>query len=264
MTDTDHSLTPRERLARIVAEETSDGRRIVQFFIKVAEGRLDNEGFKANHRMDAAKELVKIGLSEFEDYIQANASPPRRRVSKTKLTSTDAGELSPEIEEAREELARYARELTQDGRTVIRLYSEVMDGFRETENFKPHHRMAAARELLNRGFGPVSEPQPAAPSLVNASQSTPQPQAASHFQEPEPNPMREIFPPELMELIESDDPLDCPCADDGGDSCPNREGECPYYHLKFPEITEEQSQNIKDWVMAGIRRRAEALGLEDP
>ncbi len=76
MTLSNDNLTPRERLARIVAEETSDGRRIVQFFIQVADGRLDSEGFKPNHRIDAAKELVKIGLTEFEDYIQANSTPP--------------------------------------------------------------------------------------------------------------------------------------------------------------------------------------------
>ena len=70
-------ITPQQRLAQIVAEETDDGRRIVRFFVKVAEGELDSEDFKPNHRMDAAKEL-----------------------------------------------ARYARELTQDGRTVIRMYNE--------------------------------------------------------------------------------------------------------------------------------------------
>ena len=148
--DTDN-LTPQQRLANIVAEVTDDGRRVVQFFMQVAEGRLDSEGFQPNHRMDAAKELVKIGLTEFEDYIAANQSPPKRRKSRRK-----AQDISPEVEQAREELAQYARELTDDGRTVIRLYSEIMDGFRNDENFKPHHRIAAGRELLLRGFGPVS------------------------------------------------------------------------------------------------------------
>ena len=68
-------LTPRERLARIVAEETGGGRRIVTFLVQVAEGDLHDEGFQPCHRMDSAKELVKIGLTEFEDYIQANSTP---------------------------------------------------------------------------------------------------------------------------------------------------------------------------------------------
>ena len=32
------------------------------------------------------------------------------------------------------------------------MYSEVMEGERNDEGFKPHHRIAAARELIKRGF----------------------------------------------------------------------------------------------------------------
>ena len=32
------------------------------------------------------------------------------------------------------------------------MYAEVMEGDREDEGFKPHHRIAAARELIKRGF----------------------------------------------------------------------------------------------------------------
>ena len=74
MTNNDN-LTPQERLAEIVAEETDGGRRVVRFFMQVAEGELDHEGFKPNHRMDSAKELVKIGLTEFEDYINSHPAP---------------------------------------------------------------------------------------------------------------------------------------------------------------------------------------------
>ena len=164
------NLTPRERLARIVAEETGGGRRIVTFLVQVAEGELHSEGFQPCHRMDSAKELVKIGLTEFEDYVSANSTPPKPRARKT--SSPDA-DISPEIAQAREQLAEYARELTQDGRTVIRMYAEVMEGVRNDEGFKPHHRIAAARELIKRGFDetytsavpdntvtPVSEAEP--------------------------------------------------------------------------------------------------------
>ncbi len=143
------NLTPRERLAQIVAEETGDGRRIVRFLVQVTEGELHSEGFKPCHRMDSAKELVKIGLTEFSDYVRANSTPRKPRANRT--SSPDA-DISPEITQAREQLAAYARELTQDGRTVIRMYTEVMEGVREDEGFKPHHRIAAARELIKRGF----------------------------------------------------------------------------------------------------------------
>ncbi len=149
------NLTPRERLAKIVAEETGGGRRIVRFFVQVAEGELHSEGFQPCHRMDSAKELVKIGLTEFEDYIHANSTPRKPRARRTSLPDA---ELSPEIAEAREQLAKYARELTQDGRTVIKMYAEVMDGLRNDEGFKPHHRIAAARELIKRGFDEAYTP----------------------------------------------------------------------------------------------------------
>ena len=173
-------LTPRERLAKIVAEETGDGRRIVKFLVQVAEGELNSEGFQPCHRMDSARELVKIGLTEFEDYIQANSTPRKPRARRTSSPDPD---ISPEIAEAREQLAEYARELTQDGRTVIKMYAEVMEGVRNDEGFKPHHRIAAARELIKRGFDETYT-QPA-PEVRPESDTTVMPaKAGTHTSEP--------------------------------------------------------------------------------
>ncbi len=281
MTTATEILSPQQRLAQIVAEETDGGRKIVRFFRQVVEGELNHEGFQPNHRMDSAKQLVKIGLTEFQDYIDANASPPKRRKTR-KVSPND--EISPEILKAREELAQYARELTQDGRAVIQMYSEVMGGLRNDEDFKPHHRIAAGKELLLRGFGPASawpEPEPAAESqsqpepqvVVQCDHSLPEPlldyleEAVRAYEGP--NPVTEKMSPELRELVESDEPLDCQCADDYGDSCPNND-ECPYFHLEFPKYTEEEQEEIKEWALRGLRRRAEWLNAmhshpeEDP
>ncbi|MXY21176.1 MAG: hypothetical protein F4Y49_07555, partial [Dehalococcoidia bacterium] len=141
------NLTPQQRLAKIVAEETDGGRTVVRFFVQVADGELDHEGFKPNHRMDAAKELVKVGLTEFDDYIRANHAVTLRRAPRTRRETSD-----PEMEQSHQELAQYARELTDGGRTVIKLYADVMNGLLDDEGFKPHHRVAAGRELLKRGF----------------------------------------------------------------------------------------------------------------
>ena len=83
-----------------------------------------------------------------------------------------------------------------------------------------------------------------------------------------PNPLTEKMSPELREIIESDEPLDCQCADDGGGSCPNND-ECPYFHLEFPEYDEEEREEIEEWALRGLRRRAEFMGYasqseEDP
>ncbi len=290
MIDHDDNLTPQERLARIVAEETNGGRRVVQFFVKVAGGELDHEGFKPNHRMDAAKELVKIGLTEFEDYINAHPSPPKRRATKSGPAPADS-QLSPEIEEAREELAKYARELTNDGRKVVTLYSEVMDGIRNNEGFKPHHRIAAGRELLLRGFGPVSawpepvlEPQPqtepvSAP-VVAETQPQPHPtlvltptvseylsEAVEAYKRT--SPYTELLPQRILDIVDGDEPLDdCPCAideDEGREPyCPDKEGECPYYGLKWPEFTEEERERMREWTLRGLRMRAEMSGYGNP
>ena len=280
MTASTDNLTPQQRLANIVAEVTDDGRRVVQFFMQVANGELDGEGFQPNHRMDAAKELVKIGLTQFKDYIEADAAPPKPR--KPRRKAADPGDISPEVLQAREELANYARELTGDGRSVIRMYSEIMDGFRNDEGFKPHHRIAAGRELLLRGFGPVSawtQPGPA-----EEPRPQPEPRPESQFQTlPEPmldyieealrayrgpNPMEEIFSPELMDVIRSDDPVECPCSiaeREGRDiPCPENEDECPYYGLEFPKLTKEESARIEEWAADGLRIRFEMMGYASP
>ena len=290
MTTATDNLTPQERLAQIVLEETDGGRKIVRFFRQVVEGELNHEGFQPNHRMDSAKELVKIGLTEFQDYIDANASPPKRR--KTRKPSTDLNEVSPEILKAREELAQYARELTQDGRSVIKMYSEVMNGLRNDEGFQPHHRIAAGKELLLRGFGPVSAwPEPvAADSHVTAHQPDQTNHSSDNAPEPEPvlpltptvseylseaveayeeqSPLRQLLPQDILDIVDSDDPLDeCPCAiaeAEGRDiPCPENE-ECPYYGIEFPEFSEEDMERIEEHALRGLRMRAELLGYPNP
>ena len=279
-------LTPQERLAQIVLEETDGGRKIVRFFRQVVEGELNHEVFQPNHRMDSAKELVKIGLTQFQDYIDANASPPKRR--KTRKPSTDLNEISPEILQAREELAQYARELTQDGRSVIKMYSEVMDGLRNDQDFKPHHRIAAGKELLLRGFGPVSAwPEPSlADSQITAHYENQTNHSSDHAPEPEPvlpltptvseylseaveayeeqSPLRQLLPQDILDIVDGDDPLDeCPCAiaeAEGRDiPCPEND-ECPYYGIEFPEFSEEDMERIEEHALRGLRMRAELLG----
>ena len=288
MTDHYDNLTPQEQLARVVREETDGGRRVVRFFMRVAEGELDHEGFKPNHRMDSAKELVKIGLTEFEDYINSHPAPAKRRAAKSRPALDDT-QISPEIEEAREELAQYARELTDDGRTVVTLYAEIMDGIRNDEGFKPHHRIAAGRELLLRGFGPVSawpepvlEPQPQtepAPEPVAVEPQTHPtlaltPTVSEYLSEAveayeRTSPYRELLPQQVMDRIDSDEPLDdCPCAIDEEEGrepyCPEKEGECPYYGIEWPEFTEEDRERMKEWTMRGLRMRAEMFGRAHP
>ncbi len=52
-------------------------------------------------------------------------------------------------------LAEIIREETDDGRLLVRALRDIADG--RIEDTKPHHRYAAARELLARGFDKVPE-----------------------------------------------------------------------------------------------------------
>ena len=136
-------------LPTIIRDRTNDGITVVDFLIEVMQDERD--GFKICHRLDAAKLLTKYGCAckspvaerdEAIDFILDNPPEPSRR---------RAGSGASNESEFDTALAKVIRESTDDGRSVCRFLINVMDG--ELKAFKPHHRIAAARELLNRGFG---------------------------------------------------------------------------------------------------------------
>ena len=143
------STTPQEpdpepnppSLADIVRQETEDGRLIVRFLVDLMQGRLEQA--EPCHRLDAARQLLGLGLLEAQTFIDANTAPARRR---------SPAALSPCLAPAalRHELAALVREETQDGRATVRFLVDVMQG--SLAGFKPHHRLCAAKELLRRGF----------------------------------------------------------------------------------------------------------------
>ena len=245
----------------------------MRFFVSVTEG--EQKEFMPHHRMDAAKELVKIGLEEFEDYIQANA--PVKRARKAKSPATSDTEASPELQAARAELAQYAREITDGGRKTVRFYYEVMDGLRADEGFKPHHRIAAAQKLITIGFGPEAElqsgtePAPVVEARNSASgRLAPDSPPWTMYHPPLPEQeqtsdvFRELLSPELMEAIESDEPVECPCMDEDLDDdeyevCVRKEGGCPSAGLEFPEFSEDDERRIRESVRRGLDRRMEIM-----
>ena len=127
-------------LANIIQDRTNDGITIVDFLFAVMRNELD--GFKPCHRLDAAKLLVKYELDDGTAFILNNPPEPSRRRS---------GSGSPSETEFDNALAKIIRESTDDGRSVCRFLINVMQG--DLKAFGAQHRMAAARELLSRGFG---------------------------------------------------------------------------------------------------------------
>ena len=130
-------------LADIVREETDDGRLIVRFLIDVMQGLLENS--KPCHRLDAARQLLNLGFHPAQSFIDENTS-----ASPTHKNLRALGVLGVESTPLHQELAALIREETDNGRTTVRFLIDVMQG--TIQDFKPHHRLSAAKELLRRGF----------------------------------------------------------------------------------------------------------------
>ena len=157
--DNPEATTP--SLAEIVREETDDGRLIVRFLIDVMQGLLEHS--KPCHRLDAARQLLNLGFHPAQTFIDANTP-----VSPTQKNLRALGVLGVETTPLHRELAALIREETDNGRTTVRFLVDVMQG--NLPDFKPHHRLSAAKELLRRGF---DTPNPSDAGASAAEQSAP-------------------------------------------------------------------------------------------
>ena len=130
-------------LADIVREETDDGRLIVRFLIDVMQGLLEQS--KPCHQLDAARQLLNLGFQQAQTFIDTNthASSPQKKLRALRVLGVETTPLH-------RELAAIIREETDNGRTTVRFLTDVMQG--NLPDFKPHHRLSAAKELLRRGF----------------------------------------------------------------------------------------------------------------
>ena len=135
-------------LSQIIKLRTNSGRAIADFLVDVMQDRFSD--FSICHRLQAARLLTTYGNEDAPNFIADNTSDTptaRRNGSKaTRKTKFDT------------ELARVIREDTDDGRSIARFLVNVMEG--ELRTFKPHNRISAARELLNRGFGKSARTTP--------------------------------------------------------------------------------------------------------
>ena len=158
-------------LADIVREETDDGRLIVRFLIDVMQGLLEHS--KPCHRLDAARQLLTLGFHPAQSFIDANT-----HASPTQKNLRALGVLGVETTPLHRELAALIREETDNGRTTVRFLVDVMQG--NLPDFKPHHRLSAAKELLRRGFDnpvPSDAEEPAPEQSAPAEKTTKSPGA---------------------------------------------------------------------------------------
>ena len=138
---------------------TNDGHTIAKFLVNTMEG--ETNGVKVHHRLDAAKQLIKYGFSEEDSNFwgliptpeelasRSRDMEPRRELPKRKVTYLDILNF---------DIARQIRDETDDGHLMLEFLVKVMHGQQrpfidKKQRIKPADRMAAAKELLNRGFG---------------------------------------------------------------------------------------------------------------
>ena len=160
------------KLQQNIVSLTKDGHAIAQFLVNTMQG--ETPGVKVCHRMEATKHLIKYGFPDAEcettsDRLsRAGGNPEGQGEDETPVQSP----LSPGERVRGEEIAapvthldilnyqiaHLIRHETAEGHTLVEFLIHIMTGrdrpFTPRKfRIKPADRMAAARELLRRGFG---------------------------------------------------------------------------------------------------------------
>ena len=165
------------KLQQNIISFTRDGERIARFLTETMQG--ETPGVKVNHRMEAAKHLIKYGFPNADCH--NNPSLPQDEGTKAPFPSMgegwDGGEVSvrnepvelptsspsvsapvTHIDIINYQIAHLIRHETAEGHTLVEFLIHIMTGKDRPFTpmkfcIKPADRMAAARELLRRGFG---------------------------------------------------------------------------------------------------------------
>ena len=158
---------------------TKDGEHIARFLTETMQGK--TPGVKVNHRLEAAKHLIRYGFPDAvcettpdrlsraggnpvgegqggdETPVQSPLSPGERvRVRGNEIDNPPQPVTHLDI--INYQIAHLTRHETADGHTIVNFLIHIMTGrdrpFTPKKfRIKPADRIAAARELLRRGFG---------------------------------------------------------------------------------------------------------------
>ena len=167
------------KLQQNIISFTKDGEHIARFLTETMRGK--TPGVKVNHRMEAAKHLIRYGFPDAdcettsdrlsraggnpvveeqgddETPVQSPLSPGERvRVRGNEIDNPPQPVTHLDI--LNYQIAHLIRHETADGHTLVEFLIHIMTGkdrpFTPRKfRIKPADRMAAARELLRRGFG---------------------------------------------------------------------------------------------------------------
>ena len=160
------------KLQQNIIDRTNEGDTIAAFLVDTMQG--ETPGVKVNHRMDAAKQLIKYGFTDTEckttsDRLSRAGGNPVGQGESTNTPSPsmgegwDGGDNPPHpvvsyLDILNYQIAHLIRHETAEGHTIVNFLVDIMTGRDRPFTpkkfcIKPADRMAAARELLRRGFG---------------------------------------------------------------------------------------------------------------
>ena len=155
-------------IQHIIHKRTGNGDTIAAFLVDTMQG--ETPGVKVNHRLEAAKHLIKYGFTDTD--CDASTVHPESVERRAKAPSPSMGEgwdggdspthpVNPVVsylDILNYQIAHLIRHETAEGHTIVNFLVDIMTGrdrpFTPKKfRIKPADRMAAARELLRRGFG---------------------------------------------------------------------------------------------------------------
>ena len=164
------------KLQQNIIDRTREGDKIAAFLVDTMQG--ETPGTKVNHRLEAAKHLIKYGFPDAEcDTISARLSraggnpvgeeqggdetpvqSPLSPGERVRVRGEEIAKPVTHLDILNYQIAHLTRHETADGHTIVNFLIHIMTGkdrpFTPRKfRIKPADRMAAARELLRRGFG---------------------------------------------------------------------------------------------------------------
>ena len=182
-------IRPNPQLRMIVLEETNDGRDIIRYLKSVivdVEGAPQLYGLRAKdyartHKIAAARILARLGLEDGKRYLRRNyVRSPFKRVH-----PEDEDGPKRDMAASTAELYRLVKKETNDGSDIIIRFVGIMKGY--YPEYKPHLRMAAAKELIRQiefdyeeePTSPTPEPTASVSQSSNPSESNSDSQPAN-------------------------------------------------------------------------------------
>ena len=160
-------------LQQKIANLTNDGETLAVFLVNTLQGNAYD--IKRCHRLDAARMIAKYGFAQPDNITPIKPLPHQEESWEEGDVQEEHVEKSaqPKPEPTLRDIvayptARYIRDRTNEGETLIEALCDVLQDTgeydsQEAQGFgssgrtrppaKPHHRLAAAKELLRRAFG---------------------------------------------------------------------------------------------------------------